>query len=209
MGRKKIVREYEKIIWTEDLVSKFKELHLSGVTLKKIAEEFKTSKNAIVGKARRLGLLKRNPPEALVGAYKARVAAIQARSEKIKVEKQRLKDAGLLPPKKKQVRIRNRSKPEAKPKPKGEPVTPVFDAPKASEKPEEVVAYVPMTYDIPPRHSCLWPEGNPGYPGFRFCLAYPVVKDTPYCEAHCQRAYVNFKSSRAVSHRDANYFLSR
>ena len=36
---------------------------------------------------------------------------------------------------------------------------------------------------------CCWPEGDPGTDAFRFCGA-PAVREKPYCEEHCRRAYV-------------------
>lgn len=35
---------------------------------------------------------------------------------------------------------------------------------------------------------CLWPQGNPGEPGFGFCGAEPQ-HGKPYCPQHCARAY--------------------
>jgi GcrA cell cycle regulator len=53
--------------------------------------------------------------------------------------------------------------------------------------------------DIPPAqrrsfldlnsHTCRWPVGDPGGCDFFFCGAPPVV-GKPYCAAHCARAYV-------------------
>ncbi len=36
---------------------------------------------------------------------------------------------------------------------------------------------------------CLWPQGDPGDPGFHFCGA-ESVSGKPYCEEHCARAYI-------------------
>ena len=36
---------------------------------------------------------------------------------------------------------------------------------------------------------CCWPVGHPGTPGFAFCDAVSQP-GKPYCEKHCQRAYV-------------------
>jgi GcrA cell cycle regulator len=38
-------------------------------------------------------------------------------------------------------------------------------------------------------HSCVWPIGTPGKPGFRFCERQ-AVHGKPYCEEHCERAYL-------------------
>lgn len=64
---------------------------------------------------------------------------------------------------------------------------------------ELVVQFVPaVTLPLRPtampepktvRHPCSWPIGNPGTPGFAFCGA-AAKPGRPYCEEHCQRAYV-------------------
>ena len=36
---------------------------------------------------------------------------------------------------------------------------------------------------------CSWPDGDPGKEDFRFC-GEPIKPDKPYCEHHCERAYV-------------------
>jgi GcrA cell cycle regulator len=49
---------------------------------------------------------------------------------------------------------------------------------------------------------CCWPIGHPGTQQFSFCgeLSRP---GKPYCEKHCQRAYVGPSSSKAVVKRSA------
>jgi GcrA cell cycle regulator len=41
-------------------------------------------------------------------------------------------------------------------------------------------------------HSCRWPIGSPGTPGFRFCgeAGADLENARPYCERHAKRAYV-------------------
>jgi GcrA cell cycle regulator len=36
---------------------------------------------------------------------------------------------------------------------------------------------------------CAWPIGDPGMPGFHFC-GDKAVEGKPYCEKHCEQAYV-------------------
>jgi GcrA cell cycle regulator len=41
-------------------------------------------------------------------------------------------------------------------------------------------------------HSCRWPIGEPGKPGFRFCTSRAVM-GKPYCGEHCAMAYARPK----------------
>lgn len=54
-------------------------------------------------------------------------------------------------------------------------------------KPIKVVELTP--------HSCRWPEGHPGEPGFHFCCK-PVLPGKPYCGEHAARAYHRPKDRR-------------
>jgi GcrA cell cycle regulator len=46
---------------------------------------------------------------------------------------------------------------------------------------------------------CSWPDGEPGTEDFRFC-GDPIKPDKPYCEHHCERAYVkNLKDKRTAA----------
>jgi len=47
---------------------------------------------------------------------------------------------------------------------------------------------------------CCWPDGDPGTAEFNFC-GEPIVPEKPYCEKHCERAYIKpnkHKNSQAA-----------
>ena len=59
---------------------------------------------------------------------------------------------------------------------------------KQKPKPTEVISLSSLRPGM-----CCWPEGEPGTDEFHFC-GEKAQQDKPYCEAHCERAYV--KSTR-------------
>ena len=42
---------------------------------------------------------------------------------------------------------------------------------------------------------CNWPDGEPGQDDFRFC-GEKIVEGKPYCQHHCERAYVRGSRDR-------------
>ena len=52
----------DKNSWTDDLLAKLRELWDEGLSISQIGQELGVTRNAIAGKARRLGLPKRHPP---------------------------------------------------------------------------------------------------------------------------------------------------
>jgi len=52
------------------------------------------------------------------------------------------------------------------------------------------------------RSACCWPNGEPGRSGFGFC-GRQTVDRRPYCEEHCDRAYIR-KTSRRDSKEEAH-----
>ncbi len=44
-------------------------------------------------------------------------------------------------------------------------------------------------------HTCCWPLGEPGKPGFRFCDD-PALPTKPYCATHADLAYVKIREKR-------------
>lgn len=44
--------------------------------------------------------------------------------------------------------------------------------------------------EFPPAGHCLWPHGDPGAVGFRFCAAPIAAPGVAYCGEHMARAYV-------------------
>lgn len=53
---------------------------------------------------------------------------------------------------------------------------------------------------------CNWPDGEPGEDDFRFC-GEQVIEGKPYCQHHCERAYV--RGSRDRTRRPAQKTMYR
>jgi GcrA cell cycle regulator len=202
--------------WTDERIERLREMWTRGMTASQIAEELgAVSRNAVIGKAHRLGLqsrpspVKPNEPQPAEGAPEPVAAA----------------------------------EPEAQPEPVDFPATtalevegdPPFDmsdepAEEAADLPEAPAAPQPLVRSIgpggfvrqgpgdqqapippaPPRRLvpakpspeiadktslldlnekiCKWPVGHPGEPDFHFC-GNPANPGFPYCVQHCGVAY--------------------
>jgi GcrA cell cycle regulator len=195
--------------WTDERIDQLKALWDKGLTASQIAEELGgVSRNAVIGKAHRLGLKSRpSPVKANDADKKAAPAATSAKAP-----------AAAAPA---------RPRPAA---PVAEPVAPVRADDDAAEAPARRVSSSPRIVSIgpggfmrqgpgdqqapippaPPRRLvpakpspemadktslldlneriCRWPLGHPGEADFHFC-GVPVNPGFPYCVEHCGRAY--------------------
>lgn len=201
--------------WTDERIATLKRMWEGGSTASQIAEELGgVSRNAVIGKAHRLGLKSRPSP---VKANEKKAAA----------------------PAKKPVAPRPAPAPRAEAAPKAPPPSPKPEAPAgqtaasgttpsqplpnpASDLPKIVsvgpggflrqgpgdqqapIPPAPPRRLVPAKPSpeiadktslldlsdkvCRWPMGHPGEPDFHFCGA-PVNPGFPYCVEHCGRAY--------------------
>lgn len=150
--------------WTEERVTELKRLWEQGHSASQIASILgEVTRNAVIGKAHRLGLSSRPSP----------IKAGQA--------------GGAPRPKKKPAARRAAPRRRAEPVARTKPERPT--APKLSEAERRVLAAQPQPapegYRGP---TCQWPIGDPGQDEFRFCGA-PSSNGRPYCETHCQIAY--------------------
>ena len=205
--------------WTDERIDRLKSLWKQGMTASQIADELGgVSRNAVIGKAHRLGLQARPSP------VKANEPA-PAPKAKPKAEKPKPAPAPAPVP--------EAQPPRPEPKP-AEPA-PAAAAPAAEAAPVEAPAtpeppQQPIVRSIgpggfvrqgpgdqqapippaPPRRLvpakpspeiadktslldlneriCKWPIGHPGEPDFHFCGA-PANPGFPYCVAHCGVAY--------------------
>ena len=202
--------------WTEERIATLTKMWESGSTASQIADELGgVSRNAVIGKAHRLGL-------------KARPSPVKAKEKK-------------KPAAKKPVAKAPAAKPKAKPAPAPAPAAPEAAAPKPAPAPAaqgsaqsqplpnkqedlpKIVSYGPGGFlrqgpgdqqppipPAPPRRLvpakpdpsiadktslldlndrvCRWPMGHPGEPDFHFC-GVKVNPGFPYCVEHCGRAY--------------------
>ena len=203
--------------WTDERIATLKKMWEGGSTASQIADELGgVSRNAVIGKAHRLGLKAR--PSPVKANDKAKAAA--------------KKPAAKAAPKKAATPKPAPAKPAAKPAPKADapaagqqatdgipsqPVpNPAPDLPKIvsvgpggflRQGPGDQQAPIPPA---PPRRLvpakpspeiadktslldlsdkvCRWPMGHPGEPDFHFC-GQDVNPGFPYCVEHCGRAY--------------------
>ncbi len=154
--------------WTPELIKDLKKLWNKGLTTVEIGNRIGMSKNAVVGKAHRLGLEGR--PSPIKREKKKEHTAVH--TPKKVVAKQTIKpetESSILPP---------------------EPVfeaEPIVETPVVSKKRKSKGVHL---IDLKPT-SCRWPEGDPKDADFRFC-GQECVAGKIYCEEHCAVAYSGF-----------------
>jgi GcrA cell cycle regulator len=162
--------------WTPKRTESLIKLWKSGVPTSEIGRKLKVTKNAVVGKAHRLGLPGRQSP-------------IPSKSEKAAPRPApRPAPTGAT-----KAPVAKAPAPVAAPSVVAKPVVkPV--ARSVEEKPDTVVRLENLGPGM-----CAWPIGEPGTEGFHFCGKRPTVPDKPYCLEHCQRAYVKSSKDRKDS----------
>jgi len=202
--------------WTDERIEKLTKMWEGGATASQIAEELGgISRNAVIGKAHRLGLKARPSPVKPNDKPETPVAAAPARPAKPAVEAPRAEAA---PP---------RAAAPASPRPAAPstatPAAAASAAPASSAPTPRIVSVGPGGFlrqgpgdqqapipPAPPRRLvpakpsaeiadktslldlndriCRWPMGHPGEPDFHFC-GDKVNPGFPYCVEHCGRAY--------------------
>ena len=188
--------------WTEERIERLKKMWHDGATASQIADELGgVSRNAVIGKAHRLGLQSRpspvKPNEA--PAAKAKEAPADAPWEEAAPEAPETEPepapAAAAPP---------APAAPAAPQPRvvsvgpggflrqgpGEQQAPIPPAPPrrlVPAKPSADVADKTSLLDLNEK-ICKWPLGHPGEPDFHFC-GRPSNPGFPYCVDHCGVAY--------------------
>ena len=200
--------------WTEERIATLTKMWESGATASQIADELGgVSRNAVIGKAHRLGLKSRPSPvkanEAPKAAPKAKKAAKPAAKP---VAKPREAAPAPAPAPAKPAAPASSAAPsqplpgagQGKDSPKvvsvgpggflrqgpGDQQPPIPPAPPrrlVPAKPSADVADKTSLLDLNDR-VCRWPMGHPGEPDFHFC-GENVNPGFPYCVEHCGRAY--------------------
>ena len=189
--------------WTDERIDRLKTMWEKGLTASQIADELGgVSRNAVIGKAHRLGLKSRpSPVKANEGEAKP------APKPKAKpVEKAAAPRVAAPAPE----RSPSASAPaQAAPAPRsdmpkivsigpggfmrqgpGDQQAPIPPAPPrrlVPAKPSPEIADKTSLLDLSDR-VCRWPMGHPGEPDFHFC-GEAVNPGFPYCVEHCGRAY--------------------
>ena len=190
--------------WTEERIERLKAMWTEGATASEIAEKLGgVSRNAVIGKAHRLGLEARPSPvkpgeEKEQAAAAARPAAKAEAAPKAAPAAERQQPE--LPKPMPQPQ-RQRPQPEGVqyrsvgpggfirqgPGDQQAPIPPAPPRRLVPAKPSPEVADKTSLLDLNDR-ICKWPMGHPGEPDFHFC-GEPSNPGYPYCVAHCGVAY--------------------
>lgn len=199
--------------WTDERIATLKKMWEGGATASQIADELGgVSRNAVIGKAHRLGL-------------KARPSPVKPNEEKPEAKKAAAPVAAPAKPVVKRpapaTPAPRTAEPEARPAPRAD--TPSQPIPNPAPDTPRIVSVGPGGFlrqgpgdqqapipPAPPRRLvpakpspeiadktslldlndkvCRWPMGHPGEPDFHFC-GEAVNPGFPYCVQHCGRAY--------------------
>ena len=192
--------------WTEDRIERLKKMWHEGATASQIADELGgVSRNAVIGKAHRLGLEQRPSPVKPGDEKEVRKPAPAAapptkaapRAEATRTATPSPTAASSAPA---HPAAPHRSGPEIQYRSigpggfvrqgPGEQQAPIPPAPPrrlVPAKPSPEVADKTSLLDLNDR-ICKWPIGHPGEPDFHFC-GNPANPGFPYCVQHCGVAY--------------------
>jgi len=192
--------------WTEERIERLKKMWHDGATASQIADELGgVSRNAVIGKAHRLGLEQRPSPVKPGEEKDAKKAAPAAAAPKAAAPKAEAPKAAPAAP-----AAAAPQAPTAAPtqRPAGEiqyrsigpggfvrqgpgdqqaPIPPAPPRRLVPAKPSPEVADKTSLLDLNDR-ICKWPMGHPGEPDFHFC-GEQANPGFPYCVAHCGVAY--------------------
>jgi len=195
--------------WTEERIERLKKMWHDGATASQIADELGgVSRNAVIGKAHRLGLEQRPSPvkpgeeKEAKAAPAATAAPPQAKAPRTEAPK--VAQTAQAAPAPTQATphqpVPNRSAPEMQyrsigpggfirqgPGDQQPPIPPAPPRRLVPAKPSPEVADKTSLLDLNDR-ICKWPIGHPGEPDFHFC-GEQANPGFPYCVAHCGVAY--------------------
>ncbi len=199
--------------WTEERIDRLKSMWTKGATASQIAEDLGgVSRNAVIGKAHRLGLESR-PSPVKAGEEKEKKAKaapapkapkpVAAKPAPSQAEAQRstpdaIRPAATAAPARTQgtateaqaLQYRSVGPGGFIRQGPGDTQAPIPPAPPrrlVPAKPSAEVADKTSLLDLNDR-VCRWPMGHPGEPDFHFC-GEPSNPGYPYCVAHCGVAY--------------------
>ena len=195
--------------WTEERIERLKKMWHEGATASQIADELGgVSRNAVIGKAHRLGLEQRPSPvkpgeeKEIKKPAAAPTAAASAQAKAAAPAKAEAPEAAPAPapapaghPQRRQLTPQELQYRSIGPggfirQGPGEQQAPIPPAPPrrlVPAKPSPEVADKTSLLDLNDR-ICKWPIGHPGEPDFHFCGA-PANPGFPYCVEHCGVAY--------------------
>jgi GcrA cell cycle regulator len=194
--------------WTEERIDRLKAMWTEGATASQIADELGgVSRNAVIGKAHRLGLEarpspvkageeKERPAPAAASAPAAKPAPVERAAPKPAAAAAAAPERAAHPPRTPQrtpsenVQYRSIGPGGFIRQGPGDQQPPIPPAPPrrlVPAKPSPEVADKTSLLELNDR-ICKWPMGHPGEPDFHFCgnAANPGF---PYCVQHCGVAY--------------------
>jgi GcrA cell cycle regulator len=193
--------------WTEERIERLKAMWTEGATASQIADELGgVSRNAVIGKAHRLGLEAR-PSPVKPGEEKERPAPAATAAPAAKpapAERPAPRPAAAAPasPAPAQPAARSPQRPQGDlqyrsigpggfvrqgPGDQQAPIPPAPPRRLVPAKPSPEVADKTSLLDLNDR-ICKWPMGHPGEPDFHFC-GQSSNPGFPYCVEHCGVAY--------------------
>jgi GcrA cell cycle regulator len=201
--------------WTDERIDQLKGMWEKGMTASQIAEELGgVSRNAVIGKAHRLGLQSRpspvksgDSPRKKPAPKKAAPSVSESTAPPPRAPAQQpAKAASPAVERPAPVSSAQGDTPEVAPKPQprivsvgpggflrqgpGDQQAPIPPAPPrrlVPAKPSPEIADKTSLLDLTEK-ICKWPMGHPGEPDFHFC-GEKVNTGFPYCVEHCGRAY--------------------
>jgi GcrA cell cycle regulator len=188
--------------WTDERIERLKKMWSQGATASQIADELGgVSRNAVIGKAHRLGLEQRPSPVKPGEEKEAKKPAAPAGATPKPAAP---KAEAPAPPAPSATPATPASPPRSSPEMQyrsigpggfvrqgpGDQQAPIPPAPPrrlVPAKPSPEVADKTGLLDLNDR-ICKWPMGHPGEPDFHFC-GEPANPGFPYCVQHCGVAY--------------------
>jgi GcrA cell cycle regulator len=170
--------------WNDETIARLRTLWNEGLSTAEIGRRMGVSKNAVVGKAHRLGLPARPSPirRDAGGTAPPRPAA------------PRRVVGPTLPPLSAALPVSEDVRPVVAKVVPAEPL-PVTNVVAASAAPAAAPAVRVVPRHSPRLSACCWPIGEPGTKSFRFCDD-EAVQGKPYCAEHAQLAYVKVRDRR-------------
>jgi GcrA cell cycle regulator len=192
--------------WTDERIDRLKTMWENGLTASQIADELGgVSRNAVIGKAHRLGLKSRPSPvkandvdaKPVAAKPKAKVAekpAAPRAAAPASAPAERVMPSYATPspaqPRSDMPKIVSIGPGGFMRQGPGDQQAPIPPAPPrrlVPAKPSPEIADKTSLLDLNER-VCRWPMGHPGEPDFHFC-GTAVNPGFPYCVEHCGRAY--------------------
>lgn len=196
--------------WTDERIDQLKAMWEKGMTASQIAEELGgVSRNAVIGKAHRLGLQSRpspvkanEAPRRKPAPKKPEASSSEPRSSSVLAREAGMPASAAAAPS--SGAHQQAAQPAPAPQPRivsigpggfmrqgpGDQQAPIPPAPPrrlVPAKPSPEIADKTSLLDLTEK-ICKWPMGHPGEPDFHFC-GEKVNPGFPYCVEHCGRAY--------------------